>query len=480
MHEQQLPELWQIRIYSRRYNYYALLFKEEEEYIQYNFIYIGARMTQLSEAKKGIITKDMNKVARQEGVEEEFIAAQMIRGKLVIPKNIKRDFMPQGIGEGLRTKVNANIGTSQTHYDLKEELVKLRVAVEAGAESVMDLSTGGDLDATREKIIKSSPVMIGTVPIYQAIVGLFQEDIDFKQVSSDFIFSIIEKQAQQGVDFITVHCGVTLKVLELLEKEKRVGGVVSRGGAFLINWMKANQKENPLYEYYDRLLSIAKKYDVTLSLGDGMRPGAIADATDAVQIEELIILGKLHQIALEEGVQAMIEGPGHIPLDEIEMNIKLEKRLCHGAPFYVLGPLPTDIAAGYDHITSAIGGAIAAAAGADFLCYVTPAEHLRLPTVEDVREGVIAARIAAHCGDIVKGVKGAKEKDLQMSRFRKALNWKGMFEMTLDPQRAQQMRKQSEAFEEEYCTMCGKFCAVRLHNISQTEKDQSKVIRKKE
>jgi len=436
-------------------------------------------MTQLSEAKKGIITPEARRVARQEGIEPEFIAEQIAKGKLVIPKNIKRDFIPQGIGEGLRTKVNANIGTSQNHYDLNEELEKLRVAVEAGAESVMDLSTGGDLNATREEIIKYSPVMIGTVPIYQAIVAYSQEDLDFKQVSADFIFSIIEKQAQQGVDFITVHCGVTLRVLELLEKEKRVGGVVSRGGAFLINWMKANQKENPLYEHYDRLLTIAKKYDVTLSLGDGMRPGAIADATDAVQIEELIILGKLHQIALEEGVQAMIEGPGHIPLDEIEMNIKLEKRLCHGAPFYVLGPLPTDIAAGYDHITSAIGGAIAAAAGADFLCYVTPAEHLRLPTVEDVREGVIAARIAAHCGDLVKGIKGAKEKDLEMSRFRKALNWKGMFKMALDPQRAQQMRKQSEAFEEEYCTMCGKFCAVRLHNISQAEKSQSKIMRKK-
>jgi len=335
------------------------------------------------------------------------------------------------------------------------------------------------LDAIREAIIEQSTVMIGTVPIYQAIVEFYHGDEDFTKVSADYIFSIIEKQAEQGVDFITVHCGVTLNGMELLEKEKRIGGVVSRGGAFLLHWMKANQKENPLYQYYDRLLDISKKYDVTLSLGDGMRPGAIADATDSIQLEELSTLGKLHKIALEADVQAMIEGPGHIPLNEIEMNIQLEKRLCNGAPFYVLGPLPTDIAAGYDHITSAIGGAIAAAAGADFLCYVTPAEHLRLPTVEDVREGVIAARIAAHCGDIVKGVKGAREKDFKMSQFRKSLNWEGMFKMALDPQRARQMRRESEAFEEEYCTMCGKFCSIRLHNISQLEKNKSKHIQKK-
>jgi len=420
-------------------------------------------MTQLTEAKKGVVTKQMELVARDEGLSPEEVAKGVAEGVIVIPKNINHNFPPRGIGKGLRTKVNANIGTSAEHHDLREELTKLEVAVEAGADSVMDLSTGGDLDKIRREILNRSPVMVGTVPIYQAVVEYSERNGDFRNMDEDFLFSIIERQAKDGVDFVTVHCGVTRKAVELLEKEGRVGGIVSRGGAFLASWMEYNDKENPLYTQFDRLLEIAKKYDVTLSLGDGLRPGAIADASDKAQFMELITLGELADLARKEGVQVMIEGPGHVPLDQIEANVRMEKELCNGAPFYVLGPLTTDIAPGYDHITGAIGGAIAAAAGADFLCYVTPAEHLRLPNPSEVRMGVIAARIAAHSADIVKGVPRAQERDQMMSEKRRELDWEGMYQLALDPDLARRMRKESEAYMKEYCTMCGKYCSIRLN-----------------
>ncbi len=419
-------------------------------------------MTQLSQAKAGVITSEMQEVARQEHIDPEVLRQKIAAGRVVIPKNKNRDFIVKGIGEGLTTKVNANIGTSPEHHDLDEEITKLMVAISSGADSVMDLSTGGDLNAIRQAILEKSCVMVGTVPIYGAAARLLEQGKQIVQMKVDDLFGEIERQCAEGIDYITVHCGVTQKVLELLENTSRVGGMVSRGGSILALWMKHHRRENPLYEYYDRLLEIAFEYDVTLSLGDGLRPGALADAGDRPQIEELVILGDLARRARERGVQVMIEGPGHMPLQEIEGHVKLEKTTCDGAPFYVLGPLTTDIAPGYDHITSAIGGAIAAAAGADFLCYVTPAEHLRLPTVNEVREGVFAARIAAHSGDIAKGIPGAMDRDLKMSQFRRELNWEGMYETALDSELARSKRRESEAFDQIICTMCGKLCSINL------------------
>ncbi len=432
-------------------------------------------MTQLSQAQAGIITEEMKEVARRENIDPEILRQKIAQGKVVIPKNKKRSFLVRGIGEGLTTKVNANIGSSPEHHDLEEEITKLMVAIASGTDSVMDLSTGGDLDAIREAILEKSCVMVGTVPIYGVVARLAQENKEIIQMTVDGLFQEIEKQCRQGIDYITVHCGVTRNVLELLDNTPRVGGMVSRGGSILALWMKHHRKENPLYEYYDRLLDIAYEYDVTLSLGDGLRPGAIADAGDRPQIEELVILGELARRARQRGVQAMIEGPGHVPLQEIEGHIRLEKTVCDGAPFYVLGPLTTDIAPGYDHITSAIGGAIAAAAGADFLCYVTPAEHLRLPTVSDVREGVYAARIAAHSGDIAKGISEAADRDRKMSQYRRALDWEGMYEMALDSELARSKRRDSEAYDQIVCTMCGKFCSINLSKMSlETEGDPKK------
>jgi phosphomethylpyrimidine synthase len=378
---------------------------------------------------------------------------------VVIPKNKVRKIRPLGIGEGLRTKVNANIGTSPRHSDVDEELAKVKVAVEAGADAIMDLSTGGDLDSIRKKIIENSPLPVGTVPIYQAVAERPLEEMD-----PDLLFEVIRKHAASGVDFITVHCGVTLDLLPAILKGGRVMGVVSRGGSLIAAWMGKYNKENPLYEQYDRLLEIALEYDVTLSLGDGLRPGSVCDATDSLQIEELNKLASLAERAFERGVQCMIEGPGHVPLDQVDLNIKLQKKMCRGAPFYVLGPLTTDIAPGYDHITSAIGGAIAAAAGADFLCYVTPAEHLRLPSLGDVRMGVVAARIAAHSGDLVKGIAGAVERDREMSVARKNLNWEKMYNLSIDPAWARKLRQESESYEEDVCSMCGQFCSIQVNN----------------
>jgi len=428
-------------------------------------------MTQLSEARDGVITAAMREVAEEEGLLPEVVRERVAEGTIVIPKNVNHDFKPRGIGKGLRVKVNANIGTSKDHNFPDEELEKMRTAIRFGADAVMDLSTGGDLDGIRKVLLDACDVAFGTVPIYQAVSELVDSDRSVCEMSAGELFKVIAKHAEDGVDFVTVHCGVTRKALEKLEVSGRVGGIVSRGGAILANWMKYHGKENPLYENYDELIGIVKSFDVTLSLGDGLRPGAIDDATDGPQIEELMTLGELRNRAVDRGVQVMIEGPGHVPIDQIEANVQLEKRICGGAPFYILGPLPTDITPGYDHITSAIGGAIAAMAGADFICYVTPAEHLRLPDLEDVREGVIAARIAGHVADIGRGIPVARLRDREMSMRRKKLDWEGMFALAIDPDRAREMRQQSEDAEKDVCTMCGELCAVNLDNKTKSKSD---------
>jgi phosphomethylpyrimidine synthase len=404
----------------------------------------------------------MKHVAEKEGVGTDFIIQGLAEGEIIIPANVNhKNLIPCGIGKGLRTKVNANIGTSSDFCELSMELRKLQTAIDFGADTVMDLSTGGDISAIRRAILGASTVPVGTVPIYQAGIEAIENRGAIVNITVDEIFAVIEEHAKDGVDFMTVHCGVTQAAVARLKNQGRMTDIVSRGGAFLIGWMLHNDKENPLYQYYDRLLDLALEYDFTLSLGDGLRPGCLADATDRAQIEELIILGELVERSKKAGVQAMIEGPGHLPLNQIETNVQLEKSLCRGAPFYVLGPLVTDIGAGYDHITAAIGGAIAAAAGADFLCYVTPTEHLSLPNVEDVKEGVIASRIAAHAADIVKGIKGAKEWDEQMSRARKALDWKTQTKLSLDPELSQQVHSKIPA-NGATCSMCGKYCAMAI------------------
>jgi len=414
-------------------------------------------------AREGADIPIFREVAEYEHQPVDKIIEGVAKGTIVIPVNRvrPRKIRSVGIGEGLSTKVNANIGTSEDVNDIKLELAKLRAAVEAKADTVMDLSTGGDLPKIREAIIAESPIPVGTVPIYETTVQLRTAGIPVIKMTPDDLFRTIEEQARQGVDFMTVHAGVTAKAVELLVKAGRIMNVVSRGGSFLVQWILYNQKENPLYEHFDRLLEIARKYDVTLSLGDGMRPGAIADATDKPQIEELVVLGELVDRARQAGVQAMVEGPGHVPLHQIETNMKIQKSLCKGAPFYVLGPVVTDIAPGYDHITSAIGGAWAAYFGADFLCYVTRTEHLSLPDVDAVREGVIVTRIAAHAADIAKGIPGAMEWDIQMSRARYDLDWRKQIELSIDPTRAQAIRDQSPPSDEDVCTMCGEYCALK-------------------
>ena len=420
-------------------------------------------MTQLEKARKGLMTEEMKIAAREENVAPEYIRKGIAEGTIVICRNINHQTIkPLAIGKGLRTKTNANIGTSKDHTDLNLELKKLKIAVDAGADAVMDLSTGGNLAAIRKKVMRKSTVAIGTVPIYQAAVKMIQKGKAISEMTADDIFEVIEENGRDGVDFITVHCGVTRLSVSALKSQKRILGIVSRGGSMTANWMDCNKKENPLYENYDRLLEIAHRYDMVLSLGDGLRPGAIDDATDQAQLQELIILGKLAARARAVGVQVMIEGPGHVPLTEIVTNIKLQKEICQNAPFYVLGPLPTDISPGYDHITSAIGGAIAGAAGADFLCYVTPAEHLRLPTLDDVRDGVVAARIAAHIADIAKGVNKAREKDRKMSLCRKNFDWQGQVDLSIDPSKTISLLEKSKSAKNEGCTMCGEFCAIKL------------------
>ena len=420
-------------------------------------------MTQLEYALQGIITEQMKSAAKKEDIEAEKIMQGIARGEIVLPCNGNhKNLQPLAVGKGLSVKINANIGTSEALFDIDFELEKLKTAIDAGAHSVMDLSTGGDIDNVRREIIKNSTVMVGTVPLYQVLVESKYDKKNAFDISEDEIFSAIEKHCHDGVDFITVHCGVTKSIVEELKNEKRIMGIVSRGGSFMAAWILYNNKENPLYDQFDRLLGIAKKYDVTLSLGDGLRPGCLEDATDSLQIKELVVLGELVKKAREYGVQVIVEGPGHVPLDQIEANVKLEKSLCYNAPFYVLGPIVTDVAPGYDHITSAIGGAIAAFSGADFLCYVTPAEHLGLPNITDVKEGVIAARIAAHAADVAKGIKNAKNWDLEMSKARKALDWKKQIELAIDLERAAAIRKDRNTDDQECCTMCGSFCAYKM------------------
>lgn len=418
--------------------------------------------TQIQKASQGIITEQIKKVADAEQVSVDQIAKDLVDGLVVIPSNINHlNLQPCGIGRGLRTKVNANIGTSSDLVDIELELAKLDIAQRAGADAVMDLSTGGDLPAIRRQILKQCTVALGTVPIYEAGVMARQTKGSIVEMTADDLFGVIERHAREGVDFITVHCGVTRSVVETMKNQGRVVDIVSRGGALLAGWMVYHDLENPLYEQYDRLLDICREFDVTLSLGDGLRPGCLADATDRAQIEELLVLGKLVDRARKAEVQVMVEGPGHVPINRIQTNIELQKSVCRGAPFYVLGPLVTDIAPGYDHITAAIGGALAAMYGADFLCYVTPAEHLSLPDLEDVKNGVIASRIAGHAADIAKGIGGAAEWDKKMAEARKRLDWEGQAALSIDPElsvRRHALHKTSG----EACAMCGEFCAMEM------------------
>jgi len=418
-------------------------------------------MTRMEEAKRGTVTGEFDVIARDERTTGEAVRQGVASGEVTVCTSTVRKICPVAIGKGLRIKVNANIGTSSDASSVEEEVEKAHVAVRYGADMIMDLSTGGDIPRTRERILEAVEVPVGTVPIYEAAVWAARHRKGMVRMTADDLFSIVEEQLAQGVDFITVHCGVTRGVVERLKEQGRLTDIVSRGGAFVVEWMMYNDRENPLYEQYDRLLDITKKFDATLSLGDGLRPGCLADATDRAQIGELIVLGELVDRARQAGVQTMVEGPGHVPLDQIETNIKIMKNLCRNAPFYVLGPLVTDVAAGYDHITSAIGGALAGMSGADFLCYVTPTEHLSLPGVEDVRQGVIASRIAAHAADIARGWPGAREWDDRMSEARKNLDWEKMYELSIDPENARRIRSASPPQDDKLCTMCGDFCAMR-------------------
>lgn len=419
-------------------------------------------MTQLEAAHLGKITIEMEEVAVREDLPPEYIRSGVAEGTIVILHNKERPGLRLcGIGSGLRTKVNANLGTSPDQSSLLNEREKLEAAVKYGADTVMDLSTGGDLDEIRRLFIDESPVPVGSVPVYSAAVEAVKGGRSVAEMTADDMFQAIHKHVSYGIDFITVHCGTTLETLNRLRSQGRVTDIVSRGGAFLAQWMIHNEQENPLYSQYDRLLEIAREFDVTLSLGDGLRPGCLADSTDRPQVQELILLGELAAQARSCGVQAMIEGPGHIPLNEIETNVMLEKKLCNGAPFYVLGPITTDIAPGYDHITSAIGGALAAKAGADFLCYVTPAEHVCLPSLEDVRQGVIASRIAAHVADLAKGTEAAHRWDASMARARKNLDWDAQVDLAIDSELIKARRAENPPTVAEACTMCGEFCAVK-------------------
>lgn len=420
-------------------------------------------MTQLEAARAGRITAEMKRVAKDEKIGADDIRRRIAKGTVVLPKNATRYVAaPCGIGRGLRTKVNANIGTSKDSSGIAAEVRKMREAVALGADTIMDLSTGAHVERTREAILAGSKVPVGTVPIYEIVIRGYARHGAIEKISVDEMFEVLERQAAEGVDFFTIHAGVVRKTLGTLMRKPRVLDIVSRGGAFLARWMLANKAENPFYAHFDRVIEIARRYDVTLSLGDGMRPGAIADAGDRAQIQELLVLGQLQRKAFKEGVQVMIEGPGHVPIDQVEANVILQKSVCNNAPFYVLGPLVTDAAPGYDHITSAIGGALAAAKGADYLCYVTPAEHLRLPTVEDVKEGVVAAKIAAHAGDIAKGIRGASDRDLAISKARRDRDWPRQFALALDGAKAKRYRTSSRPGSKDVCTMCGEYCSIKL------------------
>jgi phosphomethylpyrimidine synthase len=417
-------------------------------------------LTEVEKARAGEITPALKKVAKFEGMEPEALRALVAEGRAVITGYARPHSRVIGIGEGLSTKVNANIGTSPDHDDPAIELKKLDAAIEAGTDALMDLSTGGDIDAIRKSILERCGVPVGTVPIYQSVVEVSRRGGEIADCTKDDFLGVVERQARDGVDFMTIHCGLVARLAREVAKS-RTAGVVSRGGCFLLQWIVRNGSENPYYEYYDELLELAHEYDFALSLGDGLRPGAIADSTDRPQIGELLVIGELVDRARKAGVSVFVEGPGHVPIHEIPSNIMLQKKACGGAPFYVLGPLVTDVAPGYDHITAAIGGAVAAWHGADFLCYVTPAEHLRLPSVSDVREGVMGTRIAAHAGDIAKGIRGAAEWDRKVSRARASLDWETALDSSIDPGRAREMFDASPSGSEDLCTMCGEFCAIR-------------------
>jgi phosphomethylpyrimidine synthase len=410
-------------------------------------------------AKRGEFTPQMAQAIATETISKDRLLEGLAKGRIVIPANKNHTNLVAGaIGDGLRTKINVNLGVSQDCCNLDMEMQKVKDAVALKADAIMDLSTFGDTRLFRRKLLETVPVMIGTVPVYDAAVC---SDVPVKDISVDDFFDTVVRHAEDGVDFMTIHAGLNRLAVDRIHKNPRLTHVVSRGGALLLDWMVSNDKENPFYENFDRLCDICRTYDVTLSLGDGLRPGSLKDSTDAPQIQELIFLGELTKAAWEQNVQVMIEGPGHVPLNEVVSNMQIQKKLCHGAPFYVLGPVVTDVAPGYDHITSAIGGALAASSGADFLCYVTPAEHLRLPDNKDVKEGIIAARIAAHAADIAKGLPGAIDWDHQMSEARRDLDWDGMLNLAMDPYKAKKYREQSAPYDASVCTMCGEMCAVK-------------------
>lgn len=418
--------------------------------------------TQMDAARKGILTREMKHVAEKEHFDPQELMRLVAGGKVAIPANkLHTCLEPNGIGSMLRTKINVNLGTSRDCNDLDMELAKVNDAVAMGAESIMDLSSFGDTGKFRRKLTSGCPAIIGTVPIYDAVVYYHKP---LKEITSKEWIDIVKMHAKDGVDFMTIHIGINKNTANRFKEAKRLTNIVSRGGSIIFAWMEMTGLENPFYEHFDEILDICQEYDVTLSLGDACRPGCIADASDISQIEELITLGELTRKAWEKNVQIIIEGPGHMPLDQIAANMKIQQTICQGAPFYVLGPLVTDIAPGYDHITAAIGGAIAAASGASFLCYVTPAEHLRLPDLDDVREGIIASRIAAHAADIAKGIKGAADWDREMSEARKRLDWEKMFDLSIDPEKARRYRATGRPEKEDTCSMCGNFCAVKNMN----------------
>lgn len=419
-------------------------------------------MTRVSQAKKGIISVETKRAARTEGLSTSTLRKGLADGSIVISRNAKRSIAPLVIGAGTRIKINANIGTSSARADISEELEKMRVAVRYGADAIMDLSTFGDLPAIRKEILAECPVAVGTVPLYEMALVARSKKKSLLKMSASEMFDVIESHCEQGVDFLTLHCGVTLQSVERFKRAGRLAGSVSRGGTIIMEWIDHNRKENPLYHEFPRLLDICAKYDVCISLGDAFRPGAIADATDRVQVQELVILGELVREAREKNVGVFVEGPGHVPLNQVASNIQIEKTLCNNAPFYVLGPLVTDVSPGYDHISAAIGGAVAGMAGADFLCYVTPAEHLRLPSVEDVREGVIASRIAGHAADIARGLPGAAKWDEALSRAKIDLDWKKLLSLCVDPDKATAYRASlPPAGDESLCSICGEFCAIK-------------------
>lgn len=419
-------------------------------------------MTQLKEAKKGNITEEAKIVAKNENMDINKLINLIAKGKVVIPKNINGTTNPCGIGQGLKTKINANIGSSSKMEDINLEVEKAKIAVEYGADAVMDLSTGPKLNEFRKKIIESINVPIGTVPIYEAGVATQNKNKTIVDMSEDDIFKAIENQAKEGIDFMTLHCGINKDLVEKLQNSDRIMGIVSRGGTFLASWIIHNDLENPLYENYDYILEIANEYDITLSLGDGLRPGCLSDATDISQIQELVNLGTLVKRGQEFNVQVMVEGPGHVPMNQIASNMQIQKTLCFNAPFYVLGPIVTDLAPGYDHITSAIGGAIAAQNGADFLCYVTPAEHLAIPNLQDVKEGVIASKIAAQAADVALGLESAWENELAMSNARKNFDWEKQFELSFDSEKCRKYRESSLLEDDDMCSMCGEYCAIKI------------------